>query len=211
MEDDEITHWLELPAGMGFVPFSELAHLIAKARFPVAPEDKEFDSAYGGARVNLDEELPKAVAAGLLKVRDPLTHGPHTFPHGFALQSAVVKASDLRAYLADRGMGVRVIAPMPAVAAEAPPVNGAPSEAPGWKDQARGEARRIRKERAALGRFPSLDDLGDEVARLFRERGITGPNGHALTDAYIKRHALQGHGITADTDRLKATLNTRGK
>jgi hypothetical protein len=108
MEDDEITHWLELPADMGFVPFSELAHLIAKARFPVAPEDEEFDFAYGAARVNLDEELPKAVAADLLKVRDPLTHGPHTFPHGFALQSAVVKVSDLRAYLADRGMGVRV-------------------------------------------------------------------------------------------------------
>ena len=108
MEDDEITHWLELPAGRGFVPFSELAHLIAKARFRVAPEDEEFDFAYGAARVNLDEELPKAVAAGLLKVRDPLTHGPHTFPHGFALQSAVVKVSDLRAYLADRGMGVRV-------------------------------------------------------------------------------------------------------
>ena len=108
MEDDEITHWLELPAGMGFVPFSELAHLIAKARFPVAPEDEEYDFAYGFARVNLDEELRKAVTAGLLKVRDPLTHGPHTFTHGFALQSAVGKVSDLRAFLADRGMGVRV-------------------------------------------------------------------------------------------------------
>ena len=127
MEDDEITHWLELPAGMGFVPFSELAHLMAKARFPVAPEDEEFDLAYGGACVNLDEELPKAVAAGLLKVRDPLTHGPHTFPHGFALQSAVVKVSDLRAYLADRGMGVRFASapleePVPTAALVAEPL-----------------------------------------------------------------------------------------
>lgn len=108
MEADEITHWLELPAGTGFVLFSELAHLIAKALHPVEPEDEEYDFAYGCARVNLEEELPKAVAAKLLKVRDPLTHGLHAFPPGFVLQSAVVRVSDLRAFLADRGMGVRV-------------------------------------------------------------------------------------------------------
>ena len=110
------------------------------------------------------------------------------------------------------------VAPLPVPAEPEPtdalviptaPTDGKP--VPDWKDQARSEARSIRKERAALGRFPGLKDLGNEVARHFRERGITGSNGHALTGAYIKRHALQGHGITTDTDRLKATLNTRGK
>ena len=108
MEEDEITHWLELPAGMGFVPFSELARLIARAQHPIAEAD-EYDADYHCARMNLEEELPKAVAAKRLTVRNASGHGVHTFPHGFTLQSAVVKVSDLREFLADRGMGVHVV------------------------------------------------------------------------------------------------------
>lgn len=88
--------------------FSELPHLIARALHSVPPEDDEFDLDYGCARVNLDAELPRAVHAGLLTVRDPAAKGPHTFPYGQALQDSLVKVSDLRAFLADRAMGVRV-------------------------------------------------------------------------------------------------------
>ena len=97
--------------------------------------------------------------------------------------------------------------PAPAAGAAAP----AKRAAPDWQAQARDEARRIRAERAAKGLFPNLAMLGDEVARVFRERGITGPNGHPLGGPYIKRHALQRHGITSKADRLRATLNARGK
>ena len=133
MEDDEITHWLELPAGMGFVPFSELARLIARAQHPIAEADEEYDFDYNSARVNLDEELPKSVAAGLLKVRNPAGNGIHTFPHGYALQSAVVKVSELRSFLADRGMGVRFASaplgePVPTAALVAEPLEAPPLE-----------------------------------------------------------------------------------
>lgn len=105
------------------------------------------------------------------------------------------------------------------VAGRPEPADGEPKSAPtstataalDWQTQARDEARRIRTERAKRGLFPPLEVLGDEVARTFRECGINGTNGHPLTGAYIKRHALQGHGITNDTDRLKAALNARGK
>jgi len=81
-----------------------------------------------------------------------------------------------------------------------------------WAELARTEARTIYADRRKnIGTSPSLEVLGDEVARKFRERGITGPSGHPLTGSYIKRHALQGHGITSSTSKLLATLNTRGK
>lgn len=107
---------------------------------------------------------------------------------------------------------VGVEAPAAVVVTAPPPIPETKADAePNWKDQARAEALLLRAEGKAVGRFPPLGHLGDEVARLFRERRITGPNGHALTGAYIKRHALQGHGITTDAERLKARLKTRGK
>lgn len=91
------------------------------------------------------------------------------------------------------------------------PAEAAPKSDPPWMEVARTEARRIRKERVEKGWFPSLDVLGDEVAKLFSERGITGPNGHPLKGNTIKRQALQGHGITNDAAKLRQTLNKRGK
>ena len=89
---DEITHWLELPAGTAFVKFSELADLIAKALHRKSLESEDCDNLdYEFARLNLDVELSKAVEDKLLHTRDPLTHGPHTFRHGIALQHALVK------------------------------------------------------------------------------------------------------------------------
>lgn len=93
----------------------------------------------------------------------------------------------------------------------AEPVAPAEREEPKWKGLARDEARRIRKERESKGLFPSLDDLGEEVAREFRTRGIVGPNGHPLKGNTIKRQALQGHGITNDAAKLRRTLSKRGK
>lgn len=193
MEDDEITHWLELPVGMGFVPFSELAHLIAKARFPVASEEEESDFAYGCARINLDEELPKAVAAGLLKVRDPLTHGPHSFPHGFALQSAVVKVSDLRAFLAERGMGVRVGSPTPSevaphAAEQAPAPVAPPLEH--WKMRVQAEAAaewvRIRK----TGANPTRASIRPHLLKWCRAEGVFTTIGVNPSDGYLRTHVL---------------------
>lgn len=84
--------------------------------------------------------------------------------------------------------------------------------APNWQAIARKEARSIRKDRSErLGTSPSLEVLGDEVAKVFRELHITGPNGHALAGAYIKRHALQGHGITSPADKLRSMGKHRGK
>lgn len=113
MEDAEFSHWLELPAGTAFVEFSDLPHLIACALHRAPGGDEFSDIRYGAARINLEGELPRAVESGELKVRDPLTYGPHQFPHGNALQCAVVKVSDLCAYVAERGIGVRVASPVP--------------------------------------------------------------------------------------------------
>ena len=102
-------------------------------------------------------------------------------------------------------------ADVPAVAATTTPAGAADLAAPAWQDLARKEARRIRKEREGRGQFPNLVILGDEVAKHFQEKGIRGPNGHELGGAYIKRWALQGHGITKPTAILRSTAKHRGK
>ncbi len=106
---------INLPAGTTHVPFGDLAHLIADALWPdIGPDDDRM--AYGAARVNLDGELSHAVDASLfhgmganpLPVKDPLTLGPHTFPVGNALFTALVTVNDVRAYVAGRGIDVIV-------------------------------------------------------------------------------------------------------
>ena len=98
---------IQLPAGTEYVRYAELAHLIADALWPATePEDDRMD--YGVARVSLDAELKTAVRAGALELKDPLTFGPHTFPVGNALNSALLAVSDLRALLAGRGLSVEV-------------------------------------------------------------------------------------------------------
>ncbi|MFG6412472.1 hypothetical protein ACG02S_01020 [Roseateles sp. DC23W] len=111
MSESAFTHWLELPEGTPHVVFGDLTHLIAKALWPDRGDAGATNWAYGGARVNLEEELLRAVQEGRLEVKNPLTLGPHTFPHGDALNTAVVLLPDLRAFLALRGVGVRVASP----------------------------------------------------------------------------------------------------
>ena len=87
---------ITFPAEKTHVLFNELPDLIAKALHP------ENLMAWAGAVINLEEELKQAVKVGALAVKDPLTLGPHTFPVGNALQTAVVAIDDLRTFLAGR-------------------------------------------------------------------------------------------------------------
>lgn len=112
MEEEEyFSQWLELAAGTVYVPFANLPHLLARAKFPVSPEDEEFDFHYGFARLNFEEGLKRDVSEKELKVRDALTGRLHSFPIGQALLDSVVKVSDLRAYAADFGIGIRFASP----------------------------------------------------------------------------------------------------
>ena len=119
------------------------------------------------------------------------------------LADARLPAGALLALLGIVADGEQTATAGPLTAPDKPaPAGGAVED---WQEAARDEAKRIRTDRAArLGTAPSLEVLGDEVARVFRSRGVTGPNGHPLTGTYIKRHALQGHGITSPADKLRS-------
>jgi len=121
---------------------------------------------------------------------------------------------DLNHWLSKTEPRIRYRFPDPATPRGTTEVN-TPSAAirstPSWQELARVEATRIRKESVATSQFPGLARLGDMVADLFRKQGIFGPNGHALQGAYIKRHALQGFGITSRVDRLRSAAKSRGK
>ncbi len=96
---------LRLPTGTTHVRFDELAHRIADALHPDAGAgDDRF--IYATTRINLEDELKAAVMEGTLPVRDPLTRGPHTFPHGEALNSAVVAVDNLRQFIKGRDLQV---------------------------------------------------------------------------------------------------------
>lgn len=61
------------------------------------------------AEVNLESELRGLVESGDLMVRDPLTHGRHTFPFGDALRrSVLLPKEDLRPLFESRGIGLRL-------------------------------------------------------------------------------------------------------
>ena len=66
------------------------------------------EMAYGAARLNLENELTQAVSDGLLTVRNRYGLGIHTFPHGDALQRAVLIPDDLKPFLNARGIELRV-------------------------------------------------------------------------------------------------------
>lgn len=96
-----------LPAITKHVQFGELAQLIADALWPDAgPDDDRMTYAF--ARINLDDELARAVDSGALPVKDPLTLGPHTYPVGNALETALVTVNDLQRFVSDRGLSVIV-------------------------------------------------------------------------------------------------------
>lgn len=102
MDKQSFPYWMAVGESE-FVKFSELAHLIAKA---IHPSDAE-SLAYGAARAQLDEELPREVEAGKLFVRNPAGMGRHEFPYGDSLKRAVLMPHDLTQFLADRGIELR--------------------------------------------------------------------------------------------------------
>jgi hypothetical protein len=69
LNESDFTHWLELPEGSRHVAFGDLPHLIAKALWPDSGDEESTNWSYGGARVNLEEELPRAVREGRLGKR----------------------------------------------------------------------------------------------------------------------------------------------
>ena len=80
-----------------------------------------------------------------------------------------------------------------------------------WKEEARKQARAIIEHKGSKGFHPSLQLIGDEIAKDWRTRNKFGPKGTPLSSAYIKRHALQSQGITIDRSRLIQTPKSRGK
>ena len=97
-------YWLSVEAGK-LIKFADLDHMIAAAMHP----GEEALFAYGGARVNLEASLPKAVEDGELHVRNPLDMGFHTFPVGDALRRSVLMTEDLRPFLEARGIELRLL------------------------------------------------------------------------------------------------------
>lgn len=103
MNNKTLPYWLAVEESKT-VRFSELAHLMAKA---MHPGDDELMS-YAAARINLETELKQAVKDGALTVRNASGLGRHTFAHGDALQRAVMLPQDLRPFLAERGIELRL-------------------------------------------------------------------------------------------------------
>ena len=103
MNNKSLPYWLVVEESKT-VRFSELAHLMAKAMHPGGHELMS----YAAARINLETELKQAVKDGALTVRNAAGLGRHTFAHGDALQRAVMLPQDLRPFLAERGIELRL-------------------------------------------------------------------------------------------------------
>ena len=102
-DNNQHLHWLTLEESKT-VKFSDLAHLMAQAMQPDA-DDVELAL----CEIDITAELKQAVTSGALVVRNPNTLGSHTFPHGAALQSAVLIPNiDLPSFLEARGIGLRL-------------------------------------------------------------------------------------------------------
>ncbi len=168
------------------VQFAELANLIASALHPLSDNATEHEMmSYGVARINLEAELPQAARLGVLPVKDPSTFGPHSFPVGNALQTALVSVNDLRVFLAGRPITVEVAqaqnpaTPTPEVAASdatpwlsIDPHDPAPELS--WYTPARYFARQLTIETPAL--LANRPRLADKVSTAlfnagFKKRG----------------------------------------
>lgn len=104
MENKIFPYWLAVEESK-LVHFRDLAHMMAKAIYPSDAEEMS----YAVARVNLDDELPKAVQSGELIVRNPAGLGSLTLPIGETLKAAVILPQDLRPFLEQRGIELRLM------------------------------------------------------------------------------------------------------
>ena len=114
---------IRLSAGTLYVRFDELPELLGNALHPESASDGDNLSA---ALARVDYEggtLRRAVEAGDLLVKNPLTRMPLTYIAGHALNRGVVMINDLRAFAAGLGLSVTVegetVSPAPVVPAPA--------------------------------------------------------------------------------------------
>lgn len=99
---------IRLPAGTLFVRFDELAKLLACALHPEPGDDADnYDAAFAQIEYE-DGALRRAVEAGELVVKNPLTRLPLAYIAGHALNRGVVMIDDLRAFAAGLGLSVTV-------------------------------------------------------------------------------------------------------
>jgi hypothetical protein len=87
------------------IKLSDLPHLVAAA---MHPDDAH---RYETARLSLEGELTEAARHGQLLVRDPASLAPLRLGVGALLQNSVVLPHDLVPWLAEKGIGLRVIEP----------------------------------------------------------------------------------------------------
>lgn len=80
-----------------------------------------------------------------------------------------------------------------------------------WKADAREQAKSIIARQGKKDLHPNLDAIADEIAKNWRSHGKFGPKGTPLSGAYIKRHALQAHGIAINRKTIISTAKGRGK
>lgn len=91
-----------LPANTEYVLFSEIAGRMADA---VWPNDELKNIGY---QLALEKKLNEAVDSRALQVKNPLHFGPHGFPIGDALRTALVTVADFASFAARYDIVVRV-------------------------------------------------------------------------------------------------------
>lgn len=96
-------------AGTEHIAFEWVHRHMAEA---LAAGEPQFELRLSALLETLPRELQADVDSGKLPVKDPLTMGPNSFNIGGALDSARVLVSDLRNYVAKRGV---VVVEMPEV------------------------------------------------------------------------------------------------
>lgn len=185
---------IRLPAGTTHVPYRELADLIASALWPSRGPD-DFRLRYGGARLNLEDELRRAVDSCVLPVKDPLTLGPHPCPQGNVLMSALVTVEALGAFVADRGVTVVIDEPDAAtVTHAAAPVPGVMDDhAPKlehWKMRVHAEAAAEWKQLRAVHCNPTRASIRQHVLNWCRDNGIKTSSHINPSDGYLRTHVL---------------------
>jgi hypothetical protein len=194
-----------LPAGTEHVQFGELAYRIADALWPSNGEDDERID-YALACIRFEKELLNAAKSGTLPVKDAMTFGPHPYPVGYALKTAMVTVDDLQRFVSDRGLSVIVETTEPQTL---PVLTAGALGGVEWVEKAQICAREIIKRQRDKDLYPDQIAIADEIANEFRPAGIVGADGKPLSGATIKRHALKG--ISSATGKQLSTTIRRGK
>lgn len=104
--------WVELESGTAEIEFQELPFLLADARMKPGnrpPDSTDTDAVvYHLAAMQFENELNRLADGGLVPLKNPLTGGAHTLPHGHARETAIIRVNDLREFLARHyAIGVR--------------------------------------------------------------------------------------------------------